>query len=174
MTATTLTFAASTVGYPLPSGCLDVYRVWNQTNSSTQKWKELLSFDVAQEMATSEFVNGIALILGEGGIPGPMRVLYKAAFTEPTSESSDMQTTVGLQGFMLDVPVWYAVSVLVPPDEVLRSEVGRAVSAQRSEQVAASQNVRTAEYFRARYEQSVKEAEDRLEQLYPTRIRIVR
>lgn len=174
-TATNITFSSDTVGYELPAACIDVYRIWNEVNTSTNRWKEIHSFDVAQKMdTTGDFTTGKALILMEPCAPGTLRVEYKAKFTEPTAESDDMQTTVGLEDFMLDIPVWYAVSVLLPPDEVLRSQVTSAVSQARAEAVQPRQNVAAADYFRTRFEDALQDASERMELIYPTRLRVVR
>lgn len=174
VSATNITYATSTVGYDLVSGLFDVYRVWNQTNSSSQRWKEVYAFDVAHEMDTSVFASGKGLIIAEPCYPGPLRVQYFTKFTEPTAESDNMESTVGLSDYMLDVPVWYAVATLLPPDEALRSQVTTAVSQARAETVEGGQVVRAAEYYRARYEDALAEATDRFKQQYPLRLRYVR
>lgn len=175
MMGTNVTFDPGLVSYSLPSDTLDVYRVWAEINATTKRWKELHSFEVAHKMDTAKFTNGVALLLGEPGVSGqPLRVLYKAAFTEPAAESDSMQTTVGLEPFMFDIPVWYAVSVLVPPDEVARGQIDVAVPSQRAEQVPPKENISVAEYFRARYQDSVRDAVMQLEMRYPMRMRVVR
>lgn len=174
--ATSFTYSSSSVGYNLTdTAAIDIYQMWAQLDSATQRWKELFAYNYANQMPTASFAGGNAILLGEPGIDGlPLRVLYKAKFTAPTSEADDMETTVGLDASMLDIPVWYAVSVLVPPDEVFRGQVDAAVPTQRGEMVLSGQNMRTAEYFRSRYTESVREAAALLQQMYPPRPRIVR
>lgn len=175
MTATNVTYLTSTTGYTLPASTLDVYRISARTDTSTNNWRELYSFNVVHNQDTSIFTNGIGLILREAGSPNlPLRVEYKKAFTDPSLEADDMSTTVGLETFMLDLPVWYAVSVLLGPEEISRGGVDAAVVSQRAETNAQGSALRTAEYYRARFENGIKDAAEQLQMKYPPRPRISR
>jgi hypothetical protein len=172
MTSTDITYDAGLSGYDLNAAAEDVYAIYNERDSTRKRWKEVYDFDVMPKANTASFASGVALIINENRIlPGPLRVVYKSKFTDPASESDDLEADIGLEPYMFDIPVWYAVSTLVPPDEVMRGQVNAAVSSQRAEQVPPRSNVTTAEYFRARYEDSLADAVSRLRQKYPAKVR---
>lgn len=171
---TNLNLTSGTTGYELPADCVDVYRLYNKANNATNRWLELYSYTVMQGMDTSSFSTGAALMVNDRFYPGSLRVEYKAAFTDPADETDDLEDDIGMLPFMFDIPVWYAVSVLVPPDEVLRSGVRSAAGQARAEVVEPRSNVSVAEYFRNRYELALSEAVMRMDQLYPLRVRLIR
>lgn len=160
--ATEITYNPSFIGYNLPSTVLDVLRVDALKDDAAKYWEPVFDWLYVDNASTSDFANGKALMLRAALPPGSFRVVYAKAFTRLTSESDDLETTVGMRPYMTDLPFYFAMNRIMVDLERRRSQIESAESHQRAQDAPPFLALRTGEWYQARYEDRVKNSRARL------------
>lgn len=168
-----LTSRAAQFGYDLTGttnvDVLDIYEVRYKTPGPEDSWPRVRMYDLARNMATSEFASGTALILHESAFPGqPIRVRYKADFAAITSATADVATTSGLADSALDILSLGAAIRLQSPRDVKRSFTEHQGDPRRAEEVQVGGGVGGMRGLIALRTTRIQAEAARLQSLYPT------
>jgi len=137
MKAVTIVFNASVFGYDLTdSDVLDVYDVRIKRSGTTAMWDRVDNFTLHRNMDPAEFASTNALFLYQ--VPAtngqPLRVLYKAPFTQLTALTDDVLLT-GLGSTAYDLPPLGAAVRMLAGREVKRNFTENAAEARRATEV---------------------------------------
>jgi hypothetical protein len=128
-------------------------------DSSDKEWRVLRDWSHASNMDTSEFSSGNAIMIRVALNNGaPIKVLYKTPFTEASAESDDLVSDLGLETYMVDLPFYYMMGYSLPSREIDRGRIETAQAHQRAQDVPAFLNMRTGEWYLARYFDKLREA----------------
>ncbi len=123
------------LNYPTTNPIISVqqkipYPVGRWDPISRRKWTFTASAD------TTDFASGYALRMNYGGYPGmPMRVTYKAQFSQFNNLADDATTVAGLPPTMYDLPPLGAMIAIVAPREIKRNQIDSAPDSRRGTEV---------------------------------------
>lgn len=143
--------------YVLPAEAVGVHYVTIQTVGPSRVWHPGPRYRFNNNANTTDFPSGKSVQLLDGVVPGrAMRVTY---FKEPgvmTSASDNFAAVTGYPDSAQDVVVWGACARLVPSYETARLQ-GQTVEGNLRATINPPQAaLRTAEYYRALYEDSLE------------------
>lgn len=159
----TLTYSGSLIGYGLSVDVGFPIRVDFEDNSQALYWKRLGDFTYIPQADTASFPNGKAIMI-RGSMPhgAKVRVMYAKPFIRVTSPSADLIATAGLEEYMTDLPYYYAMWRIMASQEVSRSDSAGAASHQRAQDVPVFTALRTADWYKARYNDLLMNSKARL------------
>lgn len=165
-----LTATGAQYGYDLTDveEMLDVYEVRYKTPGPEHTWPRIRNYTVAQDMPTSDFPSGIALILHEAPYPGmPIRVRYKAPFGQFGSLGSEI-ADAGIAPSMVDLPPLGAAIRLMSGRDIKRSFTETQGEPRRAEEVRVGDAVNGMRGLLALRAQRIMAEAGRLQRLYPS------
>lgn len=169
-----LTFNASQSGYDLTGvtagDVLDIYEVRYQRPGPEDRWPRIRLYELARNMATTEFASGLALILHESAFPGnTIRVRYKAPFdTSISSSTADVAATSGLPASAIDILSLGAAIRLTSPRDIKRSFTESQGEPRRAEEVQVGSGVTGLRGLFSLRAQRIQEEAGKLQSQYPT------
>lgn len=76
---------------------------------------------LVRDVPTDDFASGYALRFDQGVFPGRLRIVYKAPYVTASTESSDINTTGGIQDTVTDIVAIGAQIRLMSPREIKRN-----------------------------------------------------
>ena len=76
---------------------------------------------LVRDVPTDDFASGFALRFDQGVFPGRLRIVYKAPYVTASTESSDINTTGGIQDTVTDIVAIGAQIRLMSPREIKRN-----------------------------------------------------
>lgn len=141
--AVDITWDATIAGYTLtaPNMLGEPLELRYKTSSIDKYWPVIDpgDYDVARDMAASEFASGSAIFIRRGGQQGyPIRLRYMASFGSlSTDPAEDVETVTGLPATALDIPPLGAAARLVLPREVKRNFTEAQGDSRRGDEVPA-------------------------------------
>jgi hypothetical protein len=169
-----LTAMSGQVGYDLNAidflGIADIR--WQQQNTVTKEWTELVDYDVNENLPATAFASGTALFLtGAQPTPGQsMRVRYKSRFTQLTDLTTDLATT-GLPSTAFDLPPMGAALRLMDAQPVARADMRSQGDTRRADEVRVGEVLQAPAALRQRRTQRIADEARRLNQIWPQRLR---
>lgn len=123
---------------------------------------------LVRDVPTDDFASGYALRFDQGVFPGRLRIVYKAPYVTASTESSDINTTCGIQESVTDIVAIGAQLRLMSPREIKRNFTESQGDSRRAEEVpTGAVGGSTANLQRLRRERIQAEAA-RLTRSYPT------
>jgi hypothetical protein len=123
---------------------------------------------LVRDVPTDDFASGYALRFDQGVFPGRLRVVYKAPYVTASTESSDINTTCGIQESVTDIVAIGAQLRLMSPREIKRNFTESQGDSRRAEEVpSGAVGGSTSNLQRLRRERIQAEAA-RLQRSYPT------
>ncbi len=90
---------------------------------------------LVRDMPTDDFPSGYALRFDQGVFPGRLRIVYKAPYVTASTESSDINTTCGIQESVTDIVAIGAQLRLMSPREIKRNFTESQGDTRRAEEV---------------------------------------
>jgi len=90
---------------------------------------------LVRDVPTDDFPSGYALRFDQGVFPGRLRIVYKAAYVTASTESSDINTTCGIQESVTDIVAIGAQLRLMSPREIKRNFTDSQGDSRRAEEV---------------------------------------
>jgi hypothetical protein len=168
-----LTYTVGVTGYDLDlPGFIDVIEVHALMSETSDWWKRVALWRVANNMATSDFASGRALMLGDGGIPssGRVRVTYKRSYGTVAALGDDVTTATGIATEAEDIPPLGAAVRLALPRGIKRSFDESQGEPRRAAEVEANAMVQNAAALLQFRNQRVSAEVARLKALYPIRL----
>lgn len=123
---------------------------------------------LVRDMPTDDFPSGYALRFDQGVFPGRLRIVYKAAYTAASAESTDLNSTCGVQESVTDIVALGAQIRLMSPREIKRNFTESQGDTRRAEEVGAGAvSNSVSNLLRLRRDRIQAEAA-RLARAYPT------
>ena len=92
---------------------------------------------LVRDVPTDDFASGFALRFDQGVFPGRLRVVYKAPYVTASTESSDINTTGGIQDTVTDIIALGAQIRLMSPREMKRNFTESQGDTRRAAEVPA-------------------------------------
>jgi len=92
---------------------------------------------LVRDVPTDDFASGFALRFDQGVFPGRLRVVYKAPYVTASTESSDVNTTGGIQDTVTDIIALGAQIRLMSPREMKRNFTESQGDTRRAAEVPA-------------------------------------
>lgn len=92
---------------------------------------------IVRDMPTDDFPSGFALRFDQGVFPGRLRIVYKAPYSTATNETTDINTTCGIQESVTDIVALGAQIRLMSPREIRRNFTEAQSDTRRAEEVGA-------------------------------------
>jgi hypothetical protein len=92
---------------------------------------------LVRDVPTDDFASGYALRFDQGVFPGRLRVVYKAPYVTASTESSDINTTGGIQDTVTDIIALGAQIRLMSPREMKRNFTESQGDTRRAAEVPA-------------------------------------
>ena len=172
----TFAFAAGTESYELPAGTVGVLDLKWQDYSIASLWHDVRTYSVDVNANTTSFTNGAAVRIGDFVVPGrTVQVTVKKAPTALSSGSDVFSTVTGLQSSCEDVIRLGAAQRLVTLMDAAHlqgksAEADFSGASQRNVQTGASLSRSIMQHYQLRLMQE----SDRLNQLFPVRVRYTR
>ena len=163
VSTTTASYSTNTIGYNVPSDVSKILSVQYLLNTNAEQWEYIGDYELMQNMATSDFAGGNALMIKKS-LPSAasIRITYASPFTRFTAESNDMTSTVGLQDYMTDLLFYFSLNRLMVQEELQNTQKKNAQSHQRSQESPSFLSVRTGEWYQARFEELLQDCKNRL------------
>jgi hypothetical protein len=90
---------------------------------------------LVRDVPTDDFATGYALRFDQGVFPGRLRIVYKAPYVTASTESSDINTTCGIQESVTDIVAIGAQLRLMSPREIKRNFTESQGDSRRAEEV---------------------------------------
>ena len=92
---------------------------------------------LVRDVPTDDFASGYALRFDQGVFPGRLRIVYKAPYVTASTESSDINTTGGIQDTVTDIVAIGAQIRLMSPREMKRNFTESQGDTRRAAEVPA-------------------------------------
>lgn len=92
---------------------------------------------LVRDVPTDDFASGYALRFDQGVFPGRLRIVYKAPYVTASTESSDINTTGGIQDTVTDIVALGAQIRLMSPREMKRNFTESQGDTRRATEVPA-------------------------------------
>jgi len=92
---------------------------------------------LVRDVPTDDFSTGYALRFDQGVFPGRLRIVYKAPYVTASTESSDINTTGGIQDTVTDIVAIGAQLRLMSPREIKRNFTESQGDTRRAAEVPA-------------------------------------
>lgn len=134
----------------------------------------LHKFDLARNMATTDFASGLAIIVKERAYPGlPLHVRYRSTFSHLVNLSDDVLAVSGLPVFAHDLPVLGAMLRLTAPREIKRNFTESQADPKLLEDIPAGSALRSYQGIAALRQARIAACADELNQQFGTPMRMM-
>ena len=163
VSTTTASYSTNTIGYNVPSDVSKILSITYQLNSTAEQWEQIGDYELVQNLATSDFAGGNAVMIRKS-LPSSasIRITYASPFTRFTAESNDMTSHAGLEEYMTDLLFYFSMNRLMVQEELENTQKKNAQQHQRAQESPAFLSVRTGEWFQARFEELLQDCKNRL------------
>lgn len=123
---------------------------------------------LVRNVPTDDFPSGLALRFDQGVFPGRLRIVYKAPFVAASSESTNLNTTSGVQESLIDLLVLGCQIRMMAPREIKRNFAESQGDTRRADEVPAGAVAGSiTNLIRMRRDRIIAESA-RLKRAYPT------
>lgn len=148
-----LDYSGTAIGYELPTNAYKILEVTARMESGSKLWEPIHDWDNVDSADTSDFSTGRGIMVRVSLPSGAkIRVKYGTTFSQVSDEADDLEADSGLADYMTDLPYYYALSRMLPAEELLRSQIKSAQAHQRAQDVPGFLALRTGEWYAARYQ----------------------
>jgi hypothetical protein len=121
-----------------------------------------------RDLPTDDFASGFALRFDQGVFPGRLRIVYKAAYVKPSTESVDVNSTGGVQDSVTDILALGTQIRLMSPREVKRNFTESQGDTRRSDEVAVGAVGNSFSQLQRLRRDRIQAEASRLSRAYPT------
>jgi hypothetical protein len=123
---------------------------------------------LVRDMPTDDFPSGYALRFDQGVFPGRLRIVYKAPYVTASTESSDINTTCGIQESVTDIVAIGAQLRLMSPREIKRNFTESQGDSRRAEEVPSGAVGGSISNLQRLRRERIQAEAARLQRSYPT------
>ena len=123
---------------------------------------------LVRDVPTDDFASGYALRFDQGVFPGRLRVVYKAPYVTASTESSDINTTCGIQESVTDIVAIGAQLRLMSPREIKRNFTESQGDSRRAEEVPSGAVGGSISNLQRLRRERIQAEAARLQRSYPT------
>jgi hypothetical protein len=123
---------------------------------------------LVRDLPTDDFASGYALKFDQNVYPGRLRVVYKSAYGGLTDESTDLNTTCGIQDSVIDIVNIGTQLRLMAPREIKRNFTESQGDTRRAEEVGPGAITASVSNIRQLRKERITAEAARLARAYPT------
>lgn len=123
---------------------------------------------LVRDLPTDDFASGFAIKFDQNVYPGRLRIVYKAAYSGTTSESTDINTTCGVQESVTDIVTIGTQIRLMAPREIKRNFTESQGDTRRAEEVGPGAITASVSNLRQLRKDRITAEAARLTRAYPT------
>jgi hypothetical protein len=123
---------------------------------------------LVRDLPTDDFASGFAIKFDQNVYPGRLRIVYKAAYSGATSESTDINSTCGVQESITDIVTIGTQIRLMAPREVKRNFTESQGDTRRAEEVGAGAITASISNLKQLRKDRITAEAARLARAYPT------
>jgi hypothetical protein len=123
---------------------------------------------LVRDLPTDDFASGFAIKFDQNVYPGRLRIVYKAAYSGTTSESTDINTTCGVQESITDIVTIGTQIRLMAPREVKRNFTESQGDTRRAEEVGPGAITASISNLKQLRKDRITAEAARLARAYPT------
>ena len=123
---------------------------------------------LVRDLPTDDFASGFAIKFDQNVYPGRLRIVYKAAYSGVTSESTDINSTCGVQESITDIVTIGTQIRLMAPREVKRNFTESQGDTRRAEEVGAGAVTASISNLKQLRKDRITAEAARLARAYPT------
>jgi hypothetical protein len=123
---------------------------------------------LVRDVPTDDFASGYALRFDQGVFPGRLRIVYKAPYVTASTESSDINTTGGIQDTVTDIVALGAQIRLMSPREMKRNFTESQGDTRRAAEVPAGAVASSITNLQRLRRDRIQAEAARLKRSYPT------
>lgn len=170
-----LTYNPAIQGYDLTGATdvIDILRVRAKTVGPSKIWQELYRWRIERNASTTDFADGLAIFLFEGGWPGrTIRITYSAPFTE-FSALTDTTSAAGLAASMNDIPPLGAAMRLAGVREVQRNFNESQGDTRRAQEVPPNAQIAGMRALAQLREERIRNEAGKLASSWPDRRKVL-
>lgn len=161
-------------GYNLAADVDEILEVKYQDDGPEALWPLIprRQYTLKRDMNTADFASAAAIVIYGVANPGrPIRVTYKAPFTQLSTLADVVTTVTGLAESACDLPSLGAAKRLVGMQEIKRNLTGAQGDTRRANEVPAGAATGAARWLEAERRQRIIAESARLARRYPLRRR---
>jgi hypothetical protein len=123
---------------------------------------------LVRDLPTDDFASGFAIKFDQNVYPGRLRIVYKAAYSGTTSESTDINTTCGVQESITDIVTIGTQIRLMSPREIKRNFTESQGDTRRAEEVGPGAVTASISNMKQLRKDRITAEAARLARAYPT------
>lgn len=123
---------------------------------------------LVRDLPTDDFASGFAIKFDQNVYPGRLRIVYKAAYSGTTSESTDINTTCGVQESVTDIVTIGTQIRLMAPREIKRNFTESQGDTRRAEEVGPGAITASISNMKQLRKDRITAEAARLARAYPT------
>ena len=123
---------------------------------------------LVRDLPTDDFASGFAIKFDQNVYPGRLRIVYKAAYSGTTSESTDINTTCGVQESITDIVTIGTQIRLMAPREIKRNFTESQGDTRRAEEVGPGAITASISNMKQLRKDRITAEAARLARAYPT------
>jgi hypothetical protein len=123
---------------------------------------------LVRDVPTDDFASGYALRFDQGVFPGRLRIVYKAPYVTASTESSDINTTGGIQDTVTDIVALGAQIRLMSPREMKRNFTESQGDTRRAAEVPVGAVAGSVSNLQRLRRDRIQAEAARLKRSYPT------
>jgi hypothetical protein len=123
---------------------------------------------LVRDLPTDDFASGFAIKFDQNVYPGRLRIVYKAAYSGTTSESTDINTTCGVQESITDIVTIGTQIRLMAPREIKRNFTESQGDTRRAEEVGPGAVTASISNMKQLRKDRITAEAARLARAYPT------
>ena len=123
---------------------------------------------LVRDLPTDDFASGLAIKFDQNVYPGRLRIVYKAAYSGTTSESTDINTTCGVQESITDIVTIGTQIRLMSPREIKRNFTESQGDTRRAEEVGPGAVTASISNMKQLRKDRITAEAARLARAYPT------
>lgn len=123
---------------------------------------------LVRDLPTDDFASGFAIKFDQNVYPGRLRIVYKAAYSGTTSESTDINTTCGVQESITDIVTIGTQIRLMSPREIKRNFTESQGDTRRAEEVGPGAITASISNMKQLRKDRITAEAARLARAYPT------
>jgi hypothetical protein len=123
---------------------------------------------LVRDLPTDDFASGFAIKFDQNVYPGRLRIVYKAAYSGTTSESTDINTTCGVQESITDIVAIGTQIRLMAPREIKRNFTESQGDTRRAEEVGPGAVTASISNMKQLRKDRITAEAARLARAYPT------
>ena len=123
---------------------------------------------LVRDLPTDDFASGFAIKFDQNVYPGRLRIVYKSAYSGTTSESTDINTTCGVQESITDIVTIGTQIRLMAPREIKRNFTESQGDTRRAEEVGPGAITASISNMKQLRKDRITAEAARLARAYPT------